>query len=235
MVVYWTVYPLPNLPLLNYKEPTSLTNLINDFEYKTENIRDNFKYCPAVKNSSKNTFRLQFPFDYNIELKNDAIVSTFYDQDFFDKMVLVRSVEKKHLSFNLAYLFVCEDDLEIETTSCHFSDNDFTNKTMIVPGRFNIGKWVRPLDCAFFIKNNHTSLSINNGDDYCYIKFNTNETVELKKFYTSSKIIDIVKGNFKSREYKIKLIEKLSYFYDLYEKSKLHKIIINEIKNNLME
>ena len=235
MIVYWSIYPDPKLPLINYEEPEELATLVNNFDYTTENIRRNFKYCPAVKDMIKNVYRLKFPFDYNITFTDTDIVSSVYDQEFFNKMVLIRSVEKKHLSFNLTYLFVCEESLEIESSSCYFSDNEFVNKTMLVPGKFNIGKWIRPLDCAFFMKNGFDSLNVKRGDDYSYVKFNTNEKVELKKFYCTDTLLNLVSSNLKSRDYKSKLIEKLSFYYRMYEKAKIHSLVIKEIKNNLME
>lgn len=235
MIVYWSIYPEPKLPLINYEEPEELSTLINNFDYVTENVKRNFKYCPAVKEMTKNVYRLKFPFEYDLTLTENNVGSSLYDQEFFNKMVLVRSLEKKHLSFNLGYLFVCEESLEIESSSCHFSDNDFVNKTMLVPGKFNIGKWVRPLDCAFFMKNGFNTLNIKRGDDYSYVKFDTTEKIQLKKFYCTDNLLGLVQNNLKSRDYKIKPIEKLMHFYKLYEKAKMHKLVMREIKSNLME
>lgn len=243
MVVYWSVLP-PNFDyspvisndefFIRFKEPQPLYDSFKEINTEDLAPNSNFKYCPALRDLCKNTFRLQFPFDYKLNF-SDGVRSDLYDQKFFDTFVSVRHPPIRNYSLNLSYIFIAEKSLEIELTGCHFSDNDFANKTKMFPGKMNIGKWFRPLDCSFILKDNVTDLQLNRGDDYSYVKFLTDEPIEFKKFHPTEVISQIAVGNMNSRRYKLKPIEKLTYYYDLYKNAKYHNYLLKEIKNNLME
>jgi hypothetical protein len=161
-------------------------------------------------------------------------MSDMHDQLFFDEMVSIRSPQLKMYSFNLAYIFIAEEDLEMMTGGCEFSDNDFVNKTMITTGQYNIGKWARPLECAFMLKKDVSELKINRGDEYLTVNFLTDEKVNLVKFHTSDKLAAIIKANVSTRNYLPKGFGSLQYYYDLYQQSRIKKVIMKEIKSNLM-
>jgi hypothetical protein len=228
----------PSIPLINYFDPKSTLSLISEIDFVEKKSVTNFFMCPAFKDQTQNTFRLKFPFDYRLEFSDDnggTVSSPMYDQKFFDSMVHVRSVPLKMFSFNLPYIFIAEDDrTEIEATGCYFSDNDFVNKTRVIPGQFNIGKWYRPLDCAFMVKNNVSHIDINRGDDYAVVKFLTDKKINLKKFYVTDKISNLIREVTKAKDYKNKL-KPLNWYYSLFQESKIKSIILKEINNNLME
>ena len=235
MIIYWGVLGQPeDFLLLNYFEPQPVTDILSSLEINSPPT-DNFKNCPAVRQQLKNVFSLKFPFDNEITFDDENLTTSKYDQEFWNYMIKIRSLKDKNLGFNIKYLFVSEESVEVESTACWFSQNDFVNKTILVPGKFNIGKWTRPLDCAFLVKDGYNSIKINRGDDYSYLKINTDEEVVLKKFYITDKLKQIMFSNLKTRQYKIKPIEKLAYYYNLYEKAKMHKLVMREIKSNLME
>ena len=72
-----------------------LPKYIKDF-----NKSDNWvKYCPAIRDELKNTFALRSIYDYQFTLLKDSVSSTFYDQDFFNRHVVVRSMEERSFSF----------------------------------------------------------------------------------------------------------------------------------------
>jgi hypothetical protein len=58
--------------------------------------------------------------------------------------------------------------------------NDFTDKTSVIPGEFDISKWVRPVECVFEIKKQTESIKILKGDAQCYFKFRSDETTPIK-------------------------------------------------------
>jgi len=135
---------------------------------------------------------------------------------------------------SLSYIFIAEESLEIEWTGAHFTDNEFTRKAMTIPGTFDIGKWPRPLDCAFLLRDGVTDLNINRGDDYGYVRFLTNENITLKKFFPTQKIADISSECLRARAFKKGLIAPLNHWYDLYKSASIHKTLIDEINDNLM-
>lgn len=239
MNVYWSVLVTqehePAVPMIKFLEPKSESSLLPKINVKDNLPGTNFYPCPAFKQQIQNSFRLQFPFDYNLLFSNGNISSNMHDQTFFNTVLNIRSMPDKLLSFNLFYLFIAEESLNIDVTGCYFSDNDFVNKTMIVPGQFDIAKWVRPIDCAFIVKNNVDKIDIKTGDDFLNVKFLTDEKVTLKKFFPTKKLETLISHNVTARHYKSKMVEPLKYYYDLYRNAKMHKYIIKEVKDNLME
>jgi hypothetical protein len=71
------------------------------------------------------------------------------------------------------------------------------------------------------------------GDVFAYVRFMTDDTVELKKFEPSTYFKDAVKNNLGLKEYKKKK-SPMSYFYERYKEAKVHKRLIADVKSNLL-
>ena len=215
MIVYWTPFSADTIdktgynfysviPFINFYEPIRLLKQIGKKDNIIRNEKGdlNFFLCPSFTDNLKNVFIIKFPVDYNLKIYEDSIKTDFYDQDFFDKFVVIRSLKQRLLSIYFRYLFFSEYPLKIETTSCHFSDNDFVNKTFMVPGEYDIGRWCRPLESAFLIKKDVGKINIHRGDDFLYVKFHTDENIQLKKFFYTKELDEIVTSCISSRMFK---------------------------------
>jgi hypothetical protein len=183
-----------------------------------------------------NTYILKFPVDYNLTFDREKNIasSSLYDQDFYDKTIEIRSVKKPFCTFRIQYLFISEDSLEMSVSSPHFSDGEFTNNAMIVPGKYNIGEWARPVDCTFILKEGIDTINFNKGEDWLYLNFHTNQKIKLQKFMISDSLTQMIISNIDSKMYEKKGIFSLSKYYDMYKKSKMKDIILKEIKRNLI-
>lgn len=242
MDVYWTIpekWPVSgHIPLISYYDPDPVKSIINKWPISqpTDALVD-FRVCPAVQNIATNMFALKFPFDYDLtwSLTTGHVSSTFYTQDFFDKMVVIRSINDLMFSFHLHYLFMSEEPLEVEQIPAYLSNNGFSNSTVLIPGKFDIGQWTRTLDCAFTVKKGVQGIKFDRGDDYCYIKFLTKEKINFRKFLPSDRFIEITRGNIISKNYMNKKVNPLSFWYELYANSKMKKILMKEVKNNLID
>ena len=62
-------------------------------------------------------------------------------------------MESALFSWPTDYIFFTDTkSLEMEVYPAFMESNDFVNKANLIPGVFDIGKWYRPLDCAFHLK-----------------------------------------------------------------------------------
>lgn len=242
MNVYWSIYKEEcqnknYIPSIHYHEPEPIFKLSCSEKFDIKDKAGDFRYCPAFKDYCKNTFALKMPMDYRLSLLKDQkrIVSDMYDQSFFENTVLIRSIKDNMFSIRIHYIFFAEESLEIENNGAHFSDSEFARKTRIIPGKFDVGKWFRPLDCAILINKNEEILNINNGDVFSYVKFLTDEEINLKRFVMTDELTDIVKQNVSYKRFINKKFSPLSYWYDLFKSSNQKKYILKHIKNNLME
>jgi|CryBogDrversion2_8_1035294.scaffolds.fasta_scaffold04558_2 uncharacterized radical SAM superfamily Fe-S cluster-containing enzyme len=233
MNIYWTASTKTDfIPIINFHEPENVIKSISD-RYKDDK-RINFLKCPAVLDTLKNVYALKFPVDYDLNFATNNISSNLYNQKFHDEYIYCRSLDSLLISINLKYYFFCEESLELEVKSAYFDDNDFSNKTMFIPGQFDIGKWIRPLECAFIVKKGVNKIDMYRGDNFAYVKFNTNQNIKFKKFYMTDSLKDLISNNIKTRELKSPLFSPLSYYYNLFSSSKIKSRVLKEIKNNLM-
>ena len=136
------------------------------------------------------------------------------------------------VNYHLNYIFFSED-LEITTTPAYLHNTDFQTKLTYIPGSFNIGKWFRPIEGAFEMKDTIADMNIANGDPMYYIKFHTDEKIKFVRFEFTPKLYQMSMGcmNYK----KLKLHSSLKFLYNLFHKTLANKAIMKEIKGNIVE
>ena len=110
----------------------------------------------------------------------------------------------------------------------------------MVPGEYDIGRWCRTLESAFLIKKDVGKINIHRGDDFLYVKFHTDENIQLKKFFYTKELDEIVTSCISSRMFKgncdgSRKDMPLEYYYNMFYESKIRTEILKHIKNNLME
>jgi glycogen debranching enzyme len=227
--VYWSVL---EKEWMRASPPISIEKKFHEMYNFSKNPNVNITSCPATKKYLKNLYGLSSIYDYEIVVENGSVFSTMYDQKFFDDHFYIRSLEKKFFSFIQKYIFFTDEkSLEIEAYLPPFLEN---NNAIIschsIPASFDIGKWFRNLEFPFFLKENFNKFSIEKGDIYAYVKFNTDEKIVFKRFIPTEKIkmfsaasIDSVFGKRKS--------EGLPFYYGL---NTFKNNILKEIKENLI-
>lgn len=242
MDVYWTIpqkWPDKSpIPLLSFPHPESVRSMINKWPVSAPHERlSDFRLCPAIQSLTNNMYALKFPFEYNLALSDDDqnISSTMYNQDFFNRIVTVRSMQDRLFSLHIHYLFMCEESLEMEIVPAYLSENNFTNSTLLISGQFDIGNWARPTDCAFILKKNVRNVKISRGDDWCYVKFLTDKNITLKEFLPSERFLELYLSNVQSKHTMSNKIKPLTFWYDLYKTTKIKKILLKEVKENLID
>lgn len=233
-----TVYYTPacsacTMSHIEFPEVTRLSTTVFKGMKGITNRNEAFHMCPATQGFFENVFELKSPIDFEI-IRNDSdgFYTNMYDQPFWDEFIQIRN--KNLLSFNIFYLIVPDFDVDIEVTSAHFTDNEFTSKTMIVPGKFNAYKWIRPIQCSFAIRDNVNSIRINRGDTFLYLRICTDKKLKLKRFYETPFINHVIGKNMAIKDRK-PAITPLSYWYEMYESSKIRKKIMSEITSNTLE
>ena len=90
--------------------------------------------------------------------------------------------------------FICKDKVFVEMQQ--HPDTPYNLK--LVTGKFDISQWVRPLNCAFEIKNQHEEIKIKRGDPLAIIAFYSdkiNDTFKLNKIKPSNELINLSNTN----------------------------------------
>ena len=216
------------------------TNFINQFEFQEPvNIVQNYckkndkllTKCPAWLELNKNTFGIKSSQSFTMSLK-DGKYHTDQPQDWFDNNIQIR--DENNFSFaKETYFFTLEKSLLLEQKTPVLENNDIKNKTMSVEGIFDIGKWVRPLECSVVMHKNDT-LNIEEDDIIYYVKFHTKEKIKFRKFLATNKLYELLSMCARTRKTNITKTKSLNYFYNLLNAQKYKKIVFNEIKKNLI-
>ena len=173
--------------------------------YKNQNILSEDKnslkainHCPVFNETMSNVYEIKSIYDYNfkINFEKNICESNLYDQDFFNRHVMIRSLENKFFSFLNQYIFFTDEKSLKMTAYQHpiFEDNEITKRCMIIPGTYDIAKWFRPLEFAFILKKEFNEFKVNEQDILYYIQFHTKEQIIFKQFLLTNEINQTIKG-----------------------------------------
>lgn len=195
--IYWGPYnPNNNNPLhTSYIEPDpSYKSLVKSRHKDTV-----FLKCPAVQDFHKNVFVYRSPIDLTLYIRNDGYINVKeHDQKFFDRYIVTRTEKNdKFVSFSLNFqiLFYTEcEDIVVEQFSASMEDNEFVKNTRVISGRFNIGKWIRPIEVACEVSSfeKEKIIRIKRGDALCYFRFITNEKIGFERTILEQPIYETV-------------------------------------------
>jgi hypothetical protein len=150
--------------------------------------------CPAVKDYMKGLFGLRSMYDYSFEIREDGMLySEVYDQNFFNKHVLVRDQDKRFFSFQQEFIFFSDTPgTKMVGLLPPFLEDNYTSKFCSpIVGEFDIGTWFRPLDFAFYLRSDVNQFRIDHGEIYSYLHFDSGERLNFKKFYPSDTIREL--------------------------------------------
>ena len=234
MNVYWACM---DKSWLRAEKPENVLKLyFQSDRYEANNSDLNLQYCPGFKDSLKNVYAVRSIFDYSFSVEDNNISSPMHDQQFFQDHVLVRSMDKRVFSFMTNYLFFT-DEKSLEMTAYEypfFEENNITKSCIPIQGKFDIGKWFRPTEYSFYLKENVNEFKVENKEIMFYLRFHTNEKINFKQFRVNDKIRSFVNENVNSAFYLNNRVSKEGGIESFYKLMKTKKMILKEIKDNLL-
>jgi hypothetical protein len=176
--------------------------------------------CPATASFFKNLYVVKSPVSLEVDLKDHT--HTFVD-------VIPR---EGCVTYELKnpLVFFSEHSMQMEQTPAYMHKNEFTLRTQVFSGSFDISKWFRNVMPDFMMYNT-SNLKIERGDALYYVKFNCEETVNLKHFEYTKEIDDIQKSCLFCKHQIPNL--GLKKMYSMFTKRKRDKVLLKHIKNNL--
>ena len=155
-----------------------ITKPLSVFDSRMRTGNHRYRLCPATRDLARNTFVVTAPFDAHFYLDADKRTIEFAGTgkqafEFFNmRAEQYGPTDQPIMSINYYQLFVSQhDQVEMTMTAPWFEDSVAAFK--IVPGRFNIGKWWRPLDVAMQLPERQQEIKIKQGDVLFYVTFST--------------------------------------------------------------
>lgn len=152
-----------------------------------------FQKCPAHIDFIKNVFVFCAPFDLTIDIEvnretgEGKIFCENLSQEIFNEIVdfrfLFKSGDSPYPTIGIDWLcaFTALESTMIQVFPAFMHYNDFTNKTTVIPGEYDISKWTRPIELVFEVRSCKEKIIIKKGDAISYIKFLTKEPIKLIK------------------------------------------------------
>lgn len=237
--VYWATYPEndPNsVSELKYNSPESVIKNINVKEF----FGPAAGMCPAIIDEIKNTFRINCPIDLSVSFAEDfsgCSTNTKQDVNFLQHFLGPFGEEKVIQFSSPTYLFFCEESLLLTQLPPYYEENTFTQNCMGLSATFDISQWFRPIKPAFKLKSHATSIDIKMDDTIAYIKFNTEEKINLVRFDASPFYKNNIIPNIMSFKFHKKnpfIPTKLADGYSAFMRSRYNRKILKIIKENLL-
>lgn len=157
-----------------------------------------FLKCPAYAKVLKNTFIMKSPYnmDISINAKDRTCHISNQSQEFYDNHIFLREVlndvDPIILSIPPRYLFLTDSEVSVEIT-CLPVFLTPNSQFGIIPGSFDITKWVRFVECAFEVFNPSDTLKIKIGDPLYMVTFTpaNGDTVVLERDICTQEMLDL--------------------------------------------
>jgi hypothetical protein len=195
--------------------------------------------CTPVTNEMKNTIVIKAPIDISINILPDGNwdiqgQSNEFVQHFFGAPQGKRGLHQ--LAFS--YYFFAEQSLEATQLPAYYDLNSFTRNTRVLSATFDIGKWFHLWKPTFLINNDARQLIIKEGDPLIYIRFNTNDKINLIEFddaemrLMAEKHPSWICSTLTKNTFGVVPLKKL---YDYFVNANMQKRVLKIIKRNIVE
>ena len=229
--VYWSLF---EKEWLRAEEPVSIFQKTFSRHSITPKGIETPAQCPAVAEEMFNLYGLKSIYDYEFSVNGLDVTTNDYNQEFFNRHVIIRDLETKMFSFTHNYIFFTDaDSLEATIQIPPYIDNlRMVNQCFSVPGKMDIGKWFRPIEFAFYLRDGVDSFSISEGEIYSYMQFHTKEKINFKKFMPTPALYDLSNACFnasKGRRFRRKKLE------DTYKHFSIKNLVLAGINSSLVE
>ena len=233
--IYWSPYfvdmnKYPKDWTILYQQP----QILNKHLLERRNPDTNKMFlCPAFTNLSKKVAVVRFPFDSKYSIKDGKIEQVSSHSLEFEVSHEPSIKNNILVEFYFCHLFFCEEDVNITLTAPYFSNSPHMRFGAVVPGTFNISKWFRPIVLEMNLWEGVSELEFKKDEHIFYVHFDTENDIEFVQFTMSDEIrkISDVCSDATAWEKNVPIHCR----YERFEKSNLNKILIREIKKNIVE
>lgn len=233
--IYWS----PGNFILNeeswnmlYLEPQSLLKEFSEHRNPNSGTKS-FLSCPAFREKLKNVFSFRTTFDSKYYYEGN-VTKNIGDNvvDFYSQRE-PSLVYGPTLIYNLSWIFFAEEPVECFFTSPYFHKVEYMKSGVMVPGKFDIGSWFRPFNIEIQMHSSYGEIFFKKEDPLFYMDINTNKKVNFIRFNMNERLYNISQESIQS-PVRYKKFMQLKERYDVFNKTKVRDIILNEIKKEII-
>jgi hypothetical protein len=191
----------------------------------------NWLACPAVTSYTHNTFLIKNPLDLSVRINANNTVDAKTPgasmllgiRDFNEKSII--------LDYFINISLFSESEISVSQIS-PYMEIGLNQVSSLIPGKFNIGQWFRPLNASYFIKDKDVDFVLKKDDPLYYLSFDTEDKIDFKEFYYTDALAEIVNSTVGLKRYRKNI--PLMSLYKIFKEQKLDKIVLKEIKKGLV-
>lgn len=231
--IYWSGRHPFSSPMMNwnmvYDDPKPvMSTMPKHTDRGSEMLR-----CPAFTGQLSNVFAMTSPLNLSYSIVNNEVVRD-NEQALLAKLQHERAVEGNNLlSLDMSFYFFSEDDIEMTWQAPYFSPSPHLQYGSIVPGTFNISKWFRPANPEFNLWAGVEKFKLAEGEVFAYVSFHTDSRITFKRFNFTQELLNVaaVCSAGAGWEPRVPLLKR----YDRFTRTKTHKLVLDLIKDNVIE
>jgi hypothetical protein len=185
-------HPTCVLPLID-QDYTPFRSLVKDIATSRKGCT--YLKCPAHTDFLRNTWVFCAPFDLTLEIEVDPdsdmvrVHCENISQEIFESIIDTRFLYKTEqaknpyplMGIDWLCVFACEELLMMQVFPAFMHKNEFTDKTTVIPGEYDVGRWTRPVETVFEIRSNRERIVISKGDAISYVKFISDDQIKMIK------------------------------------------------------
>jgi hypothetical protein len=241
--IYWSKR------ILGVNDLNSETGLLSEkpeslLSYFSKNLfpnNENYKHymqCPAAQVEFKNTYVVKADFDIEFFIDTNKKIVNFHSSYELGENTKKVFTENNYLNlstdnslFNILtnlYLF-SEESIQVAQLPPYFHKKDYvaTQQNMyLLPGSFDISKWYRPFQASYLVENSG-HIKLKRGDPLYYIRFNTDQKINLIEYELNDKLIAYAQDCMNVKLYRP--LQKFNFLYKMFAEKNIRKKILKEI------
>jgi hypothetical protein len=234
--IYWSPYfdaGLIDWSMIYQGEISTLYDEMRKEMCQDEEPHKNLFYCPSVRNLTSNIAVLKNTLKSQFKIEDGKLLHVSYSH-VGSNIPRKPSMEgRQHIEYGLAWIFFSEENIEMTLSSPYFDTPNHMKYGNIVPGKLNISTWFRKINPEFVLKKGINEFEIDAGEDIAYLTFNTSKKLKFTRFELSNKLRTYAMACSSSSDWE-RWVD-LEHRYERFDKSQMTKLVLNEIKKNLID
>lgn len=233
ITVYWAYAPGVTTTAdwtVAYNEPERLLSRLHK-KRNLENAHGGYLKCPAVTDHISHVYVLTSGVSTGVRMNDDSQELDAYGVTWRQEHAPTLT-NMRHVTMELGWHLIADKPLEMLLTAPYFDRTDHLQYGAIMTGKFDIGKWLRPIVAEFQLWSGSTQMHLKENEPFAYIHFLTHEKVVLRQFTATESIHQKAKTNSLAGSWSPK--RPLKDRYDRFIRSRTKDVLLREIKDNLL-
>jgi hypothetical protein len=188
--------------------------------------------CPAFQGLTQRTFVIRSPLPCEYEIK-DGVLSRTNPSSLRVEVVHPPNFNGQNLlTLMLPHMVFADHPVPMMVTSPWFHRTPHTQQGAVIPGRFDVGRWYRPIHVEINMWPGQTTLNIAEEEPLAYLTFDTEKKVVLQQYRLTPELVAL--GNTCARSNLWNPRQPLWRRYKQFDEGHVREQVLGLIKDNIV-